>query len=90
MRCRRVCVYLNRLAGEESLSLSLSSLPVEEQSLFQSILLLPIGVIIVVFLRIIIGIKTSGTFMPVLIAMSFLETSLIVGLIGLWPLWVWD
>lgn len=73
---------LNRLAGEESLSLSLSSLPVEEQSLFQSILLLPIGVIIVVFLRIIIGIKTSGTFMPVLIAMSFLETSLIVGLIG--------
>ncbi len=73
---------LNKIAGDESLSLSLSSLPVEEQSLFQNILMLPIGVLIVVFLRIIIGIKTSGTFMPVLIAMSFLETSLIVGLIG--------
>ncbi len=73
---------LDRLAGDENFSLSLSSLPVEEQSLFKGILLLPIGVIIVVFLRIIIGIKTSGTFMPVLIAMSFLETSLIVGLIG--------
>ena len=73
---------LNKIAGEESLSLSLSSLPVEEQSLFKNILMLPIGVLIVVFLRIIIGIKTSGTFMPVLIAMSFLETSLVVGLIG--------
>ena len=37
---------------------------------------------IVVFLRVIVGIKTSGTFMPVLIAMSFLETSLWFGLIG--------
>ena len=73
---------LNKLAGEESLSLSLANLPVDEQSLFKNILHLPIGVIIVVFLRVIIGIKTSGTFMPVLIAMSFLETSLIVGLIG--------
>lgn len=66
----------------ENLSLSLHNLPVEEQALFKSILLLPVGVIIVVFLRIIAGIKTSGTFMPVLIAMSFLETSLTVGLIG--------
>ena len=42
----------------------------------------PIGVLIVVFLRIIVGIKTSGTFMPVLIAMAFTQTSLGVGLIG--------
>ena len=34
------------------------------------------------FLRVLVGIKTSGTFMPVLIAMSFLQTSLVVGLIG--------
>ncbi len=69
-------------AGEDIVSLSIASLPLEEQSLFKNILLLPIGVIIVVFLRIIIGVKTSGTFMPVLIAMAFLETSLLVGLIG--------
>ncbi|MGN0893708.1 MAG: 7TM domain-containing protein, partial [Succinivibrio sp.] len=73
---------INIAAGEELLPFSLSVLPVEEQSLFKGLLLLPIGVLIVVFLRIIIGIKTSGTFMPVLIAMSFLQTSLIVGLLG--------
>ena len=50
--------------------------------MFKSVLLIPIGVLIVVFLRIIVGLKTSGTFMPVLIAMSFLQTNLSVGLIG--------
>ncbi len=69
-------------SGEDIVSLSISTLPIEEQSLFKTILLLPIGVLIVVFLRVIIGIKTSGTFMPVLIAMAFLQTSLVVGLIG--------
>ena len=69
-------------AGEELVPFSLSALPVDEQSLFKGLLLLPIGVVIVVFLRVIVGIKTSGTFMPVLIAMSFLETSLWFGLIG--------
>lgn len=69
-------------SGEDVVSLSIASLPLEEQSLFKGILLLPVGVIIVVFLRVIIGVKTSGTFMPVLIAMAFLQTSLIVGLIG--------
>ena len=73
---------VNLAAGEELVPLSLSALPVEEQSLFKGLLLLPIGVVIVVFLRVLVGIKTSGTFMPVLIAMSFLQTSLVVGLIG--------
>lgn len=69
-------------SGQDVVSLSIDSLPIEEQSLFKGILLLPIGVLIVVFLRILVGIKTSGTFMPVLIAMAFLQTSLVVGLIG--------
>ncbi len=73
---------LDVAAGEELVSFSLSALPADEQSLFKNLLLLPIGVVIVVFLRVIVGIKTSGTFMPVLIAMSFLETSLWFGLIG--------
>lgn len=71
-----------KASGEDIVSLSIATLPIEEQSLFKGILLLPIGVLIVVFLRVIIGIKTSGTFMPVLIAMAFLQTSLTVGLIG--------
>lgn len=73
---------VEKASGSDIVSLSIDSLPIEEQSVFKTILLLPIGVLIVVFLRIIIGIKTSGTFMPVLISMAFLQTSLVVGLIG--------
>ncbi|MGO1247078.1 MAG: UUP1 family membrane protein, partial [Oceanisphaera sp.] len=64
------------------IDVSLYNLPLEEQALFKGILLVPIGVLVVVFLRIIVGIKTSGTFMPVLIAMAFIQTSLITGLVG--------
>ena len=45
--------------------------------------LLPVGVLVVVFLRIVVGLKTSGTFMPVLIAMAFMKTHLLVGVVGL-------
>lgn len=60
--------------------LNLYSLPIEEQSVFKLLLLLPVGALIVTFMRIIIGIRTSGTFMPVLIALSFLQTQLIQGI----------
>jgi hypothetical protein len=57
-------------------------LPIEEQSMFKLLLLLPIGAAVVVFFRILIGIKTAGTFMPVLIALVFLQTSLLPGLVS--------
>ncbi len=75
-------VMTEKAQGNDVVNLSIESLPLEEQSLFKGILILPIGVLIVVFLRTLVGIKTSGTFMPVLIAMAFLQTSLVVGLIG--------
>ena len=64
------------------LNFSIDTLPVEEQALFKGILLLPIGVLVVVFLRVLVGLKTSGTFMPVLIAVAFIQTNLVVGLLG--------
>ncbi len=67
---------------ETLLNFSIHSLPLEEQALFQTILLIPIGALVVVLLRILVGIKTSGTFMPVLIALAFIQTSLMTGLIG--------
>lgn len=67
---------------EGALDFSLYQLPLEEQSLFKGILLIPVGVLMVVFLRVIIGIKTSGTFMPVLIALAFIQTTLLTGLVG--------
>ena len=50
--------------------------------MFKLLLLLPLGAAVVVFMRVMIGLKTSGTFMPVLIALAFLQTSLVAGLIS--------
>ncbi|MCX4186711.1 inactive transglutaminase family protein [Methylophaga sp. OBS4] len=76
-------VALNqKFADNELLNFSIYTLPLEEQALFKGILLIPVGVLMVVLMRILIGIKTSGTFMPVLIAMAFIQTSLITGLVG--------
>lgn len=61
---------------------SIHSLPIEEQALFKTILIIPIGALVVCILRVLIGLKTSGTFMPVLIALTFVQTSLVVGLFG--------
>ena len=63
----------------EDFDFSLYSLPIAEQGMFKIIMLLPIGALVVVFMRVIIGFKTSGTFMPVLIALAFLQTELIPG-----------
>lgn len=71
-----------RAVDDTLLGFSIHSLPLEEQSLFRTILLIPIGALIVVMLRILVGIQTSGTFMPVLIALAFIQTSLPTGLIG--------
>ncbi|MCS6123616.1 inactive transglutaminase family protein [Shewanella baltica] len=73
---------IDMMMNNNALDFSLYQLPLEEQSLFKGILLIPIGVLMVVFLRVMIGIKTSGTFMPVLIALAFIQTSLLTGLIG--------
>ncbi|MBS9402571.1 UUP1 family membrane protein [Halomonas sp. TRM85114] len=72
----------NQLSNDTLLNFSIHSLPLEEQALFQTILLIPIGALVVVILRVLVGIKTSGTFMPVLIALAFIQTTLVTGLIG--------
>ena len=68
--------------GNNSPLVSLYSLPVEEQSMFKLIMLLPVGAFVVVLMRILVGFRTSGTFMPVLIALSFLQTELLPGLVS--------
>ena len=67
--------------GSTIMDFSLFSLPISEQNAFKHILLVPIGALVVAFLRIIIGLKTSGTFMPILLALAFMETQLVTGLI---------
>ena len=77
-------IQLAQVKNSESLfsRLGVQRLPIEEQSMFKLLLLLPLGAAVVVFMRVIIGLKTSGTFMPVLIALAFLQTSLVAGLIS--------
>ena len=72
----------SKVKADGLLNFSIHSLPLEEQAMFKTIMMIPIGALIVVFLRIIIGLKTSGTFMPVLIAVAFVQTQLLTGIIG--------
>ena len=60
---------------------SLLALPVQNQNVYQLLLMLPLGALLVVFLRTLVGLKTFGTFMPILIAMAFRETQLFWGVI---------
>ncbi|MCP3699186.1 MAG: inactive transglutaminase family protein [Aliivibrio sp.] len=71
-----------KVEADNLLNFSIHSLPLEEQSMFKTIMLIPIGALMVVFLRIIVGLKTSGTFMPVLIAVAFVQTQLVTGIVG--------
>ncbi len=71
-----------KVEADSLLNFSIHSLPLEEQAMFKTIMLIPIGALIVVFLRLIVGLKTSGTFMPVLIAVAFVQTQLMTGIIG--------
>ncbi|WGW01499.1 inactive transglutaminase family protein [Vibrio sp. YMD68] len=71
-----------KVQADGLLNISIHSLPLEEQAMFKTIMLIPIGALLVVFLRVIVGLKTSGTFMPVLIAVAFVQTQLITGIVG--------
>lgn len=78
---------LNRLRGsfiEHSWVMDIVGyeLPISEQNVFKRLALLPLAVLLIVIVRNIIGLQSMGTFMPVLIALAFLETGLITGLIA--------
>ena len=78
-----LAVRSNLNEGDPLLSFSIYSLPIEHQNIFKLLLLVPFGCLIVVIVRNLIGLPTSGTFMPVLLAMAFIETTLVKGLVVL-------
>jgi hypothetical protein len=59
---------------------SIYTLPVQVQTSFKLLLLIPLGAFVVVVMRSLIGIRTSGTFLPILIALTFLQTTLLPGI----------
>ncbi len=62
------------------MAFSLFSLPIHAQTTYRILLMIPMGALLLVFLRNIVGVKTFGTFTPVLIALAFRETELFWGL----------
>lgn len=78
-------IRLAKLTDENTnagfLEYSLYSLPLATQQAFQIILLIPIGVLVILVLRNLIGIQTLGTFTPVLISLAFRETQLGFGIV---------
>ncbi len=67
--------------GASAVDFSLYSLPIRTQAVYAVLLMIPIGALIMVVLRNIVGIDAFGTFMPVLIALAFRETRLFWGVV---------
>lgn len=73
---RRVQTVQSRISD-----FSLFSLPIQTQAVYAVLLMIPLGALVVVLLRNVVGIATFGTFMPVLVALSFRETQVLAGVI---------
>ncbi|MDT8406457.1 MAG: inactive transglutaminase family protein [Methylococcales bacterium] len=64
---------------EAVMAFSLFSLPVQTQNVYRILIMVPMGALLIVMLRNLVGFKTFGTFMPILIGMAFRETELLWG-----------
>lgn len=61
--------------------ISVLQLPVQTQTVYELLLMVPFGILVIVILRNFIGLSSFGTFAPVLIALAFRETELLKGLL---------
>ncbi len=77
----RTAISGGRIEQPLLLDFSLFSLPVGIQGVYRVLLLLPVGALLLVVMRNVVGVKTFGTFMPILIAVAFRETRLLWGLV---------
>jgi len=74
-------IELGKIKQPFLLAFSLFSLPLQTQAVYRILLLIPLGIAILIILRNMIGLKTFGTFMPVLIGLAFRETQLLLGIL---------
>lgn len=61
--------------------ISTLQLPVQTQGVYEVLLLIPFGILVIVLLRNFVGFSSFGTFAPVLIALAFRETELVKGIV---------
>ncbi|MBL8267800.1 inactive transglutaminase family protein [Steroidobacter sp.] len=69
------------LTGSHAMDFSLFALPIATQAVYAVLMMIPIGALVIMLLRNFVGVKTFGTFMPVLVALAFRETRLLWGLV---------
>ncbi|RMH36407.1 MAG: hypothetical protein D6690_06050 [Nitrospirae bacterium] len=77
----RSTILSSQVGGTSLLEFSLFALPLDTQAVYRIILMVPLGALLLVILRNVVGVTTFGTFMPILIALAFRETQLTWGLI---------
>jgi len=84
---RRIESALDLAAQRSELSdslvgrISILNLPIQTQAVYEVLLLVPFGILVIVLLRNFIGLSSFGTFAPVLIALAFRETELLKGIL---------
>jgi hypothetical protein len=67
--------------GSHAVDFSMFVLPIATQAVYSVLLMIPVGALVIMLLRNFVGVKTFGTFMPVLVALAFRETRLLWGLV---------
>jgi hypothetical protein len=81
MNAIRLAKLTDENTDADFLEYSLYSLPLQTQQTFMIMVMIPIGVLVILILRNLIGLQTLGTFTPVLIALAFRETQLGFGIV---------
>lgn len=67
--------------GSRLVEFSLLDLPLKTQAVYGVLIMIPVGALMIVFMRNLVGVRTFGTFLPVLVALAFRETRLVSGII---------
>ncbi len=78
----KMAEHRSKLTSTDGLyKFSIYHLPLVEQNILKWLMVFPLGILVVVLMRNVVGVPTMGTFTPMLVAMSFVETGLGAGLI---------
>jgi hypothetical protein len=67
--------------GSRLVEFSLLDLPLQTQAVYGVLIMIPIGALMIVLMRNLVGVRTFGTFLPILVALAFRETQLVAGII---------
>lgn len=71
-----------KLAHQKTLfDYSIYNLPIGEQNTLKWLMIFPLGILVIVLMRNVVGIQTMGTFTPMLLSMSLVKTGIMPGLI---------